>query len=133
MFRSRILPVFLGIVFYMILGAIWFSPKLFGNLYMQSSASMMQEPSVMQLLGAILNGFVLSVVFNEILIRTKVTQWHRALGLGFVLWLGFALTALFPGLVWKTMGLNLFLIVSGYMLLVTWVIALVLVLFRKDA
>lgn len=118
----NLLALVASVVVYMALGFLWYSPILFAKSWMKlmghSPESMKTAQSEMgtlyllSALGALVMAFVLAQLFKWILPATV----SAALGLSFMLWLGFIAPIQFTDVLFGKRPMNLFLINTSYQL-----------------
>ena len=98
--KRRINYMLLGIVVVImqVIGALWYSPVLFGNLWAENLGVTSQQiadrlgtaPYVLSILGSIL----MCMVLNRLIVLTKANTLARGVQLAVLLWLGLVLTVL---------------------------------------
>ncbi len=112
-----------GAVFvYMVIGFLWYSPVLFAKPWMklmgytpESMKEAQNEMGTLYLLsalGALVTAFVLAQLFKWLLPDTL----NLALGISFMIWVGFIAPVQFTEVLFGKKQMNLFLINTGYQL-----------------
>jgi hypothetical protein len=110
-----------GIVF-MIVGALWYSPLLFGKPWMKAMGKSQEEIQDMQrgvwksyivsLLGALVMAFVLAHVIDYVKADTVLKGAHT----GLWMWIGFVITSSLGGILFEARPKGLYFIYNGYQL-----------------
>ncbi|MDA1335097.1 MAG: DUF1761 domain-containing protein [bacterium] len=103
-----------------IIGMLWYSPFLFGKMWMQAIGKTEEEvkagsPAKAMIVsagGALVTSYVLAVLI-QIMGLVTISQ---GLVLGFMLWLGFVLTSQMPSVVYEGRNKNVVLIFVAYQL-----------------
>jgi hypothetical protein len=117
----------------MVVGFLWYSPVLFGTLWMELSGFNKKDMEAMKsdMLKGYLVGFLLSLVTAYVLfhfIQVLDAQSNgQAIELAFWLWLGFQFTVMLGSVVWEKKPLKLALINSGNQFVSLVVMALIMV------
>lgn len=98
-------------VFSMILGALWYSPLLFGNMWIKLSGFSKKDVEAAKkkgmqgmnkyYFGAFIGALVTSYVLAHILSLLAVTSVGEAMQAVFWLWLGFIVPVLFSSVLWE--------------------------------
>ena len=134
MFEVTFLPILVAGIANLILGFIWYHPKVFGTVWM-AGAGVTPEMAekgkkrmpIMAGVG-VLASMVVAYVMNHFGIAWGVFDWIGAVELGFWCWLGFVAPVLLGSILWEQKPLNYYAINSGYWLVALIVMAVVLVL-----
>ncbi|MDQ5890370.1 MAG: hypothetical protein QG604_244 [Candidatus Dependentiae bacterium] len=117
MFCFSFLPISLialiaGIAAHMIIGMLWYSPLLFGNLWM--SLNKIKAGSYKMhaghIAGSVITGATTTIVLGHILKGLSVTTCLAALEHSLLLWLGFIATEQFGSVLWEKKPLELYFI-----------------------
>ena len=104
-----------------VIGMLWYSPILFGNLWAKLSKidmkkmDMKKEMPKIAIIG-LLSAFVSAVVLGLLIDMTVSTTATEGMTLGFWVWLGFAATTLINGVLYEKKPWSLYIINSGYLL-----------------
>ncbi len=117
----------------MVIGALWYSPMLFGKSWMKmvgmsakdmkaAKAAGMSKYYAIALLGQFVMAYVLSVVLGVFSPESMI----EALKIGFWMWLGFIATTTISGVLWEKKPLKLYVLNNAYSLVVLVVMAGVL-------
>ena len=109
-----------------VVGMLWYSPALFGKLWMKLSGVDMKKAkhksiSISMFLG-FLSTLVLVYVFQYIMELLKYSGANSGVVLGFWLWLGFLATSLLGGVLWEGKPWNLYFLNSVY-----WLVNLIVI------
>lgn len=126
------LGIIIAILVNQFLGALWYSPKFFGSRWAIAHQFDMKTMKAlpMHYLGAILVGVVLVLSITAIQMMLGISSLETALILGFLMWLGFVATSHFSGVIWARKPLAVFMIDTGYFLLITLLTSAIIVWFR---
>lgn len=113
------LAIVVIIIFNMILGMLWYSPKVFGTVWAREHNFELTDLKATPLhyVGAIVVSFVMAVVFAIIINWLDIFTVSDGLKLGFTIWLGFIATTHFSGVLWAKKPLNVYFIDSGFQLI----------------
>lgn len=112
-------PILLSILIFMLLGALWYSPLMFGRVRIESMGYRPEEllPAGKAYVGAVLNAFVTVYVLALFVHHTGAGNAIEGVKIAFWAWLGFAATTRFSSVLWENLTAVLFLIHAGYQLL----------------
>jgi len=102
----------------LVLGMVWYSPNVLGNLWAQEHGftSDQLKASIWHYLGAIIVAFIMSYVLDMIMLTFGVRGIGNGIALGFFIWLGFIATTHFSGVIWAKKPFIVFFIDAGYLL-----------------
>lgn len=107
--------VIIAIIAYFVIGAIWYSPAIFGKIWQNAVGKKgkmsMRGPSM--LIG-LLTTAVIVLVFTYIAHMTGIATVARGAYLGVKVWLGFVATIGLMSKTYQGTSLRLYLIDSGY-------------------
>ena len=119
-------------VIHMVLGALWYSPLLFGKLWMKVMGKSEEELKemnqgvwkayVFSFLGALVMAFVLAHVIDY----AQADSIIDGLQGGFWVWLGFVVTTSMAGILFEGRPKGLYFIYNGYQLVSLLVIGVIL-------
>lgn len=127
----NVLPIFLATIAYMIVGALWYSPLLFGNLWMQELKidwKKMEGQNKAMALSVVL-GLVLSIGLSIVLSMINIVSIDQAIETAFLLWLGIMLPVLGTGPIYEKQPIKVFVISAGYHLVALLTMAIIIVSF----
>ncbi|CAN5186435.1 hypothetical protein BH09PAT2_BH09PAT2_09950 [soil metagenome] len=110
----------LCVIAYMIIGMLWYSPLLFGNIWAKltgrGSENMQMEDMTRIYLLSSISSLVMAFVLNYVMTEVEVQNISQALLVGFMLWLGFAFTSTTVNNLFQGRPRRLIFIDSGYFL-----------------
>lgn len=117
----------------MILGFIWYHPKVFGTAWMRlaqitpeiTERSRRRMPMLM--IVSILSAMLAAYVLTHFGAAWGVFDWIGAIELAFWVWAGFMVPALLSSVLWEGKPVRLFLINAFYWLVALSVMAVILV------
>jgi len=110
------LAVLVAGIVHMLIGLLWFMPKLFGNAWMNLTAKEM-KPAPQWIAAGILGHQVMALVLAVIVSLANVTDVMGGIAVGVLAWLGFMVTLEIGELIWERIPFKLFLIRVGNQLL----------------
>lgn len=134
MSTTNYLAVFVSAIAGMFFGALWYSPLLFGKIWMNlsglSNDKLNKEKSkgmiwryCVTFLGSLLMAFTLANLINYL----PIINYSAALKLSFLVWLGFFATASLAGFLWEGKSVKLYLLNIAYYLIELLIMCLILV------
>src|SRR3989344_2216031 len=134
MFEVTFLPILAAGVANVILGFIWYNPKVFGTVWMQAAnlspermeAGKKKMP-VMAFVG-FLAAMVVAYVMNHFGIAWGVYDWIGGVELGIWSWVGFVAPIMLGSILWEGKSFKYYAINAGYWLVSFVVMAVILVL-----
>ena len=134
MFEVTFLPILVCGIASVILGMVWYSPRIFGTSWM-AHISMTPEMAEKGKKRMPLNAFiaflaamVVAYVMNYFGIAWGVFDWIGAVELGFWLWVGFVAPTMLGMVLWEMKPIKYYAIVAGYWLVSFIMMAVILVL-----
>lgn len=101
-----------------LLGALWYSPYLFGKIWMKATgvkATEMEGQTVSYGV-AFVTGFVISFVLALFVKNLNATTFQEGACVGFWAWLGFMATTHVSGVLWEKKPLKLYVIYTTLLL-----------------
>lgn len=115
-FAINPLAVIAGIIAHMVVGMLWYSPLLFGPLWMRHLKRNAKEMNMHagHLVGAALIGFTLTLSLAHFSDVLGVQTCRGAIEYALLLWLGFIATTRFSDVIWQGKPTPVFLIDAGY-------------------
>ncbi|HLC58816.1 MAG TPA: DUF1761 domain-containing protein [Candidatus Nanoarchaeia archaeon] len=136
-YTFSLLPVVLGAVGAMIIGALWYSPLLFGNIWMKESKitpAQVEEAKKKggmwkYYLGSFIATLVMIFVFASLAFSLSTKTITSAIGLAILVWLGFFIPVLLNSVLWEGKSFKLFLINIAHHLVALIVAAIIIGLF----
>lgn len=116
--QINLLAVALAAILNMAIGFLWYSPWMFGKMWMQLSH--IQQKDCKQSPWTLLYGFLVSLVIAYFLAffagALGVSTAGEGAMLGFYFWLSFIATTQISGVIWSQRPWKLFLLDTGYKL-----------------
>jgi len=134
MFEVTLVPILIAAIVNVVLGMIWYHPKVFGSAWMACLGLTPEQKEAgkkkmwISTALAFLAAMVVAYVMNYFGIAWGVFDWIGAIELGFWCWVGFAAPAMLGMVLWEQKPFKYFAIVSGYWLVSFISIAVILVL-----
>jgi hypothetical protein len=133
-----LISVVLAAVAAMGIGMVWYSPKVFGSIWMNLSGvseSVLKEMKEKGMAPAYLAAFVSCLVMSYILaFLMNLAQVDSVLGgacIGFIIWLGFISTVLLGGVLWEGKSTKLYAVKVIHYLFVLIVMGSILGYFSR--
>ena len=119
-----------------VMGAVWYSPVLFGNTYMtlrgiSTGAIAETNPPPAVLIAEFVRCLIVAYVLARFVVRLKVVGWMDALLLGAWVWLGFQAMAIVGSVIHENYPWQLYAIHAGDALVKTLLITVILAVWRK--
>ena len=134
MFEVTLWPILAAGILNVVLGIIWYHPKVFGTAWMASAGITPEKAEagkkkmpIMAFL-AFLAAMVVAYVMNYFGIAWGVFDWIGAVELGFWCWIGFTAPTMLGMVLWEGKPVKYYAIVSGFWLVSFVAMAVVLVL-----
>jgi hypothetical protein len=134
MFEVTFWPILAAGIANVVLGMIWYHPKVFGNAWMAKTGMTPEQTErgkkmmpLMALL-AFLAAMLVAYVMNYFGIAWGVFDWIGAVELGFWCWVGFVAPTMLGMVLWEMKPVKYYLIVSGFWLVSFITMAVILVL-----
>ncbi|MEK7155682.1 MAG: DUF1761 domain-containing protein [Patescibacteria group bacterium] len=134
MFEVTLWPILAAGILNVVLGMIWYHPKVFGTAWMASAGITPEKAEagkkkmpIMAFL-AFLAAMVVAYVMNYFGIAWGVFDWIGAVELGFWCWIGFTAPTMLGMVLWEGKPVKYYAIVSGFWLVSFVAMAVVLVL-----
>lgn len=102
----------LGVVIVMVLGMLWYSPKLFGNLWAEGYEFKPDDlnPTAIHFIGAICVAILTSLGMHFFIKVSNPSSVLEACTYTFWIWLGLIASSQFSGVVWAGKTFTVFLI-----------------------
>jgi hypothetical protein len=124
-FEINLLAVLVAWVIHILLGLIWFQPKLFGNEWMKLTGKDL-KPAINWLIPGAIGHLAMILVLVVLIKLTNVQDGLGGIIIGLLAWIGFIVPMEIGELVWEKNPVKLFLIRIGNQLLGISVSALIL-------
>lgn len=134
MLVSQLLPVLIAGVAAVLLGWVWYSPALFGSVWMRminmspEMAERGKKRMPLSALAALISTMLVAWFLSYIGTVLGVYDWLGAMLLGFWCWLGFTAPPMLGMVLWEMKPVRYYLIVAGYWLVSFVVMALIVTL-----
>lgn len=134
MFEVTFVPILVAAIVNVVLGMVWFHPKVFGDSWARAaglnSSTMEDGKKKMPMMAfvAFLAAMVVAYVMNHFGIAWGVFDWIGGVELGIWTWLGFTAPVLLGSVLWEMKPMKYYAITSGYWLVSFVVMAVILVL-----
>jgi len=125
------LGVLVSTLVFMVVGFIWYSPKVFFNTWVKLSGLKEEDMTGagMAIFGSIITALVTSFVLDLLVQATGSTDWVAGLSLGIVMSVIVAAVIASNGL-YSKMGIKLYLITAGYQVITITIAAIILAIWR---
>lgn len=103
-------------ILFMILGAFWYSPLLFGKIWSRISGidCSVQKKKGLRLLAAFVNALVMAFFLSIIEAFMGATSTKDGIYIGIGIWLGFIATTHLSAVIWGKKPFRLYLIDAGF-------------------
>ena len=113
----RFAAVLASTIAYFLIGALWYSPLLFGRMWQKVMGPKDDEltnpgPAIA---GSAIAGFIMSYILAYFVMATHSVTAVTGLFLGILIWLGFVFTSQMLGVLFGSKPWKLFLIDAGYL------------------
>lgn len=103
-----------------ILGGLWYSPLLFGKIWMKEAGLTekdMKKGNVgLSYLGGFVTAFIIAYITSHFIYFVGADTVEQGLSLGFWIWLGFIATTMFGQVLWDGKSFKFYLINVSYYL-----------------
>lgn len=120
----NLLGVLVAAIVSMVIGSMWYSPLLFGNIWMKLSGVKFpknkQKQQKMMLTGyglGLLSSLVTAYVLGHFIVLMEADTAGAGAQIAFWAWLGFVLTTQFGAVIWEQRSYKLLLIGGSNMLI----------------
>jgi len=105
-----------SIAAHMLIGMLWYSPLLFGNLWL--TLNKFKPGSVVMhsghIVGSILTAATIAITLSNLFKMLAITTCLASIQYSLLLWLGFVTTVQFGAVLWTRQPIGLFMIITGY-------------------
>jgi hypothetical protein len=125
----NLLAVLVAGLVHVVLGLIWFMPKLFGNAWEELTGKEM-KPAPQWIAAGILGHLAMALVLAVIVKLASATDVVGGISVGVLAWIGFVVPLEAGELVWEKIPFKLFLIRTGNQLVGLSVTGVILALWR---
>ena len=114
-----------------VLSLVWYSPLLFGKIWMEHRNGLPPSAPAWTMFFAPLRELIVSYVLALLITRLAITDWKKAVGLIFLLWLAFQAVGMAGAIIWDNMPLKLGTVHAGDWLMKMLFMAVVLTLWHR--
>ncbi len=119
----------IGTAAHMLIGMAWYSPLLFGNVWMKLTKT---KPGSIKMhaghvIGSICTGVTIAIVLGYLLKSLGVSTCLSSIQYSTLIWLGFITTILFSPVLWEKRPVELFLIGAAHWLVTLMVIGCIVI------
>lgn len=108
----NLLAVLVAGIVHMLVGLIWFMPKLFGNVWAELTGKEM-KPASQWIAAGIIGHQVMALVLAVLVKIANVTNVVGGIVVGILVWIGFMVTLEIGELIWEKIPFKLFIIRVG--------------------
>lgn len=128
----NLFPILLSAIIYIFIGGFWYSPTLFGKAWKDLAEKKDEEMRGISIgyLGGFLMALVFSYVLAHIMNLLQVKSLIEGATLAFWFWLGFVATFQFSAVLWEKKPFKLYLINTGFLLVVMIIVGSLLAIWR---
>jgi len=135
MLKTNYVAVVVAAVAAFVVGAVWYSPLLFGRAYMElrgmnPDAMADMRPPAGELFGEFVRCLVIAFVLAHFVVRLGVGDWKDAVQLGLRVWVGFQAMLLMGAVLHEKMPWMLYAIHAGDALVKTLLMTVILGVWR---
>ena len=135
MLGVNLLAVLVASVAAFVVGGMWYSPLLFGKVYMEvrgldPRAMAEVRPPVAELVGEFARNLVIAFVLAHFVVRLEVDNWSGAVQLALWVWVGFQAMLLLGAVLHEKMPPKLYAIHVGDALVKTLLMTVILAAWR---
>ncbi len=136
MLKMNYVAVVVAAVAAFVVGAVWYSPLLFGKAYMElrgmnPDALADMRPPAVEMLGEFVRNLVIAFVLAHFVVRLGVGDWKAAVQLGLWVWVGFQAMLLMGAVLHEKMPWMLYAMHAGDALVKTLVMTVILGVWRR--
>jgi Protein of unknown function (DUF1761) len=128
------LAVVVATVAAFVVGAMWYSPLLFGKAYIElralSPGAAAKKPPAGEMLGEFVRYLVVAFVLAHFVVRLGVVDWMGAMQLALFVWVGFQAMLLMGAVIHEKMPWKLYAIHAGDALVKTLLMTVILGVWR---
>jgi len=136
MLRTNYLAIVVVAAAAFVVGAVWYSPLLFGKAYMalrgmNPGAMAGTRPAAWEILGEFAKNLVVAYVLAHFVVRLGIGDWKSALGLGLWVWVGFQAMLLMGAVLHENMPWMVYGIHAGDAFVKTLLMTVILGVWRR--
>jgi hypothetical protein len=111
-FHINIFAVLVVWILHIVMGLLWFQPKLFGNEWSRLTGKKL-IPSEKWMIPGIVGHLLMATALALLIAWTNSDTWYSGLCVGLLAWIGFIVPMEIGELVWEKIPFKLFLIRIG--------------------
>jgi hypothetical protein len=127
-------PVLVATIAAMIIGWIWYTPSVFGNIWMRSTGKRMEDMDKASanrgMSGMVIVALIEAYILAHFVQYVNATTISGAVQLAFWVWLGFVATVSASGVLFEGKPKSWWLITNGYQLVTLIVMACILAIWH---
>lgn len=126
------MPIVLATVVYMVIGALWYSPALFGIPWMEAMGFKQEDlkgANIAYAFGFVL-GLGMAAVLSVLITTFQIATVDKAIELAFFIWLGFIATTSALPVIFENRSLKVYTIGASYHLVAMVAMAALLASWR---
>ena len=126
------IAIILITIIYFILGALWYSPFLFGNIWMESLGYKQEDlnPEPKMFIGAAISAFITTIFFAVLLEFINNYDILTSILISLIISLGFILTIGFYDVLYEDKPLIAYLVDAGYHITALFIAGIILGLWK---
>ncbi len=105
----------------MVLGSLWYSPLLFGNIWMkelgikkEAMTDSMKKKMIVSYIFGFIGSLVTAYVLGQMIAYNSLDTFAKAVWLGLFIWLGFIAPVSLGGVLWEGKSVKLYFINNFY-------------------
>ena len=132
-FQINYLAVGVAALVTILIGAVWYSPLLFGNLWLKANGytqEQMREKTGRALMVSLFCYLVMAFVLSVLVSYADVSTVLQGAFLGFLVWIGFLATLGLTAHVYSEKPLSIYVIDAGYQLVYAVAMGVILAAWR---
>lgn len=114
------------------LSLLWYSPLLFGDIWMKHRNATPQSAPQWTMFFAPLRELIVSYVMAMLITRLAISKWKDAVAMTFLLWVAFHAVGMAGAIIWDNMPLALGAVHAGDWLMKMLLMGIVLSLWHKN-
>lgn len=125
----NLLAVLIAGIIHMVIGLVWFQPKVFGNEWVKLTKKEL-KPAFQWIPAGIIGHLVIALVLAVIVNLANATTVAEGAIVGIMVWIGFIVTLEIGELIWEKIPFKLFLIRIGNQLIGYCISGIILAIWR---
>lgn len=112
----NVIAIVIAAIIYFFLGGLWYSPKLFGHIWMQELKLDEVKHDKTAYIGEGIIGLIIACVLALFMSKMNLVSAQGGFLVGLLSWIGFIATTGLSGVLWGKKTIKLFLVHSGFLL-----------------